>query len=333
MKKLFYLVSIILLFFGTSLTVSAETGTYVIIKANNQSGQVTLPYGTAPTLSWASGGDLTSCSTASSGMPSMTLWGTSGVTSAGSAQVDHLTRDTVFSITCTNSDQTVSVTASVYVRLEALVMPLINYWTSSRNGIASIGEKITIHGQGFLPDSNDIIIGTSIDGTGVNNKTTTDSTDRKTLSFTVPTIIPGSYNLWISNWNGISNFTGIVVSVAPEMATTTPPITAPVVPPETTPPPITTPPPAVPTPPAQTNCVSLSSYLKYASRDSGTGGEVTKLQKYLNGTGYLRASPTGYFGTMTLAAVKQFQKINGISQVGSVGPTTRAKIRVLTCGS
>jgi hypothetical protein len=54
--------------------------------------------------------------------------------------------------------------------------------------------------------------------------------------------------------------------------------------------------------------------------------EVSVLQKFLNDNGYLKVAPTGYFGTLTLAAVKAFQGENGVPETGFVGSLTRAKI-------
>lgn len=53
------------------------------------------------------------------------------------------------------------------------------------------------------------------------------------------------------------------------------------------------------------------------------GSDVTKLQKYLAKIGVYKGPITGYFGALTEAAVKKYQKINGLEQVGLVGPQTR----------
>ncbi len=79
-------------------------------------------------------------------------------------------------------------------------------------------------------------------------------------------------------------------------------------------------------------CISLSYNLRYRSRDAATDNQVSILQDFLNNQGYLRQDPTGYFGIQTLAAVKKFQSYNGLDSTGYVGPLTRAKIQVLTCG-
>lgn len=52
--------------------------------------------------------------------------------------------------------------------------------------------------------------------------------------------------------------------------------------------------------------------------------EVTELHKKLIADGYLKiASPTGYFGSQTLKAVKDFQTANSLVSDGIVGPKTR----------
>ena len=61
-----------------------------------------------------------------------------------------------------------------------------------------------------------------------------------------------------------------------------------------------------------------------------TGSDVTELQTFLQGQGYLTATPTGYFGNLTKAAVEKFQQANQIAPVsGLVGPLTRAKVNAL----
>ena len=78
-------------------------------------------------------------------------------------------------------------------------------------------------------------------------------------------------------------------------------------------------------------CVLLNFNLKYRSRDANTNGEVSTLQDFLQSQNYLSSEPTGYFGILTLKAVKDFQRDNGITPTGYVGPITRAKINAL-CG-
>ena len=77
-------------------------------------------------------------------------------------------------------------------------------------------------------------------------------------------------------------------------------------------------------------CVSLTSDLMQGSQDS-SGQSVTALQTYLAASGYLSAKPTGYFGSLTFAAVKKFQAAQGINATGYVGPLTRAALQKLSC--
>jgi hypothetical protein len=65
---------------------------------------------------------------------------------------------------------------------------------------------------------------------------------------------------------------------------------------------------------------TFTEFLTVGSQDD----EVTALQKRLAADGYYSGSITGYFGTLTAAAVKKYQTANGISAKGYVGPSTRA---------
>lgn len=56
------------------------------------------------------------------------------------------------------------------------------------------------------------------------------------------------------------------------------------------------------------------------------GGDVTALQNILKEGGYFSGEATGYFGGLTMKAVRAFQKDNGISQTGYFGPLTRDSI-------
>lgn len=60
---------------------------------------------------------------------------------------------------------------------------------------------------------------------------------------------------------------------------------------------------------------------------------VLSLQNFLAGKGFLKATPNGYFGPATFAAVKAYQKSVSLSQVGNVGPGTRAAIKKDTCNT
>jgi len=78
-------------------------------------------------------------------------------------------------------------------------------------------------------------------------------------------------------------------------------------------------------------CLTISNSLKYRSKDILTGGEVSALQDFLQARGYIDSGPTGFFGLLTLKAVKKFQGDNGISPTGFVGQVTKAKIYELSC--
>jgi peptidoglycan hydrolase-like protein with peptidoglycan-binding domain len=61
------------------------------------------------------------------------------------------------------------------------------------------------------------------------------------------------------------------------------------------------------------------------------GVDVTVLQNFLNRAGYLFATPNGYFGPATKAAVRGFQSENYIPTTGSVGPATLNAINERMC--
>ena len=54
--------------------------------------------------------------------------------------------------------------------------------------------------------------------------------------------------------------------------------------------------------------------------------QVTALQERLVYDGYLTSSATGYYGSLTEAAVKKYQSANGLDTKGYVGPGTRAAL-------
>lgn len=67
--------------------------------------------------------------------------------------------------------------------------------------------------------------------------------------------------------------------------------------------------------------------LKLGSKNA----DVTALQKFLAQQGYFTASATGYYGFLTMAAVKRFQAAHGIQALGVVGPATRNVLNQLQC--
>lgn len=86
---------------------------------------------------------------------------------------------------------------------------------------------------------------------------------------------------------------------------------------------------------------AVSALPAFAAQISGslsqgsTGADVTTLQTYLasDSTLYPEGLITGYYGALTRAAVVRFQARYGISQTGTVGPLTRAKLNELMGGS
>jgi hypothetical protein len=66
----------------------------------------------------------------------------------------------------------------------------------------------------------------------------------------------------------------------------------------------------------------FTEFLSVGSQDA----QVTALQNRLITDGFLSASATGYYGTLTETAVEKFQTAHGISPKGYVGPSTRAAL-------
>lgn len=77
------------------------------------------------------------------------------------------------------------------------------------------------------------------------------------------------------------------------------------------------------------SCPIFGSDLRYGM----TNGDVTLLQKFLRSKGYLSATPTGYFGTLTLTAVRSYQASKKLPTTGFVGEGTRAAIKNDSCGT
>lgn len=73
---------------------------------------------------------------------------------------------------------------------------------------------------------------------------------------------------------------------------------------------------------ASTSFASVDKNLKYGQRDK----EVTELQEFLIDKGFLKTSPSNFFGLLTLKAVKAYQTSTGVSSTGYVGVLTRQKI-------
>jgi peptidoglycan hydrolase-like protein with peptidoglycan-binding domain len=77
------------------------------------------------------------------------------------------------------------------------------------------------------------------------------------------------------------------------------------------------------TTPVATSALDITATLSLGS----TGDEVTQLQEFLQTQGfYTFPTVTGYFGSVTEAAVKAYQRSQGIDPIGIVGPQTRAAL-------
>jgi hypothetical protein len=92
----------------------------------------------------------------------------------------------------------------------------------------------------------------------------------------------------------------------------------------TTPPVVVTPTPTPTITPTAT--VAPSAVFKFTKelKLNSKGTEVSELQKKLKTLGFYKGKVDGGFGATTEKAVKAFQKAHKLSQVGSVGPSTRA---------
>jgi hypothetical protein len=72
----------------------------------------------------------------------------------------------------------------------------------------------------------------------------------------------------------------------------------------------------------QQNQVTYYNFTRYLGYGD-TGDDVLQLQNLLLAQGYFTSNPVGHYGPATVAAIKKFQKANGITQTGGVGPLTR----------
>ena len=84
------------------------------------------------------------------------------------------------------------------------------------------------------------------------------------------------------------------------------------------------------TPSTAASSASTSGYVFSTYLYPGlTSPDVTVLQNILIQEGYLMVPATGYFGSLTQAAVEQFQAAHNLDQLGVVGPATRAVLNSL----
>ena len=86
---------------------------------------------------------------------------------------------------------------------------------------------------------------------------------------------------------------------------------------------------------SNSSCLKISTDLFVGS----AGAVVTSLQNFLKSKGHFTETATGYYGSLTQAAVEKFQKAEGIvangtpdtTGLGKVGPATRSAIEKLSC--
>jgi peptidoglycan hydrolase-like protein with peptidoglycan-binding domain len=74
-------------------------------------------------------------------------------------------------------------------------------------------------------------------------------------------------------------------------------------------------------------CTDISINLSRGNENN----QVFILQEFLVEKGLLKATPNGYFGPQTFAAVKLYQKSKGIIQTGNVATLTRQSVKLETC--
>ena len=77
------------------------------------------------------------------------------------------------------------------------------------------------------------------------------------------------------------------------------------------------------------NNQTITVLSKYGSR----GSEVTQIQTKLKRWGYYNGSVDGIYGSQTLAAVKYFQRRNGLTVDGIAGPKTLAAMGIYSSSS
>ena len=81
--------------------------------------------------------------------------------------------------------------------------------------------------------------------------------------------------------------------------------------------------------------IAISRYqtVEALSRYGSRGDEVKKIQTKLKRWGYYNGSVDGIYGSQTLAAVKSFQKKNGLTVDGIAGPKTLKAMGIMNSGN
>lgn len=79
-------------------------------------------------------------------------------------------------------------------------------------------------------------------------------------------------------------------------------------------------------------CIVTNKFLSLGDGDDESiKTDVKSVQNFLSEKGYFKYTTTGYFGKITMTAMKTFQKENGLAQSGELDDATRAKIKTFNC--
>ena len=79
--------------------------------------------------------------------------------------------------------------------------------------------------------------------------------------------------------------------------------------------------------------IESTSVMEVLSTYGSTGNEVKQIQTRLKSWGYYKGTVDGVYGSKTQAAVKSFQRANGLTADGIAGPKTLAAIGLPTGSS
>lgn len=193
----------------------------------------------------------------------------------------------------------------------------------------SVSQTITVNGISIKNlSSNTVSVGSPITFTinsyGLNSPTYRISDSARNNSIIDDNLTGNNFN-WIPKTQDIGTHNISVTATDSNGITSTAQITLTVIENNTPPTPIyiyTNP---SPNSSATTNTKTTFTFTKALSLGS-KGAEVIELQKRLKSEGYYTGPTNGSFGPLTKAAVMKYQKAKGLSQLGSVGPGTRAAL-------
>ena len=78
-------------------------------------------------------------------------------------------------------------------------------------------------------------------------------------------------------------------------------------------------------------CIDIKNDIRFGSTDKETNNEVSLLQSFLKSNKVYNHKASRIVGKRTLYAIKSFQKKESLESTGFVGPSTRARIKKITC--